>query len=81
MTSVTYQGMVDYVDRRIYNLQDVIVRLTDQLDKHERWHTQLMAKELEGVRTARIAWWAVGVSLITAVGSVVVTLVTISGHA
>lgn len=80
MTAVTFQGMVNYVDRRVDQLTDAITRLTDELVEHKQWHSELMARELEAVKVGRVAWWSVGVALVAAVGSMVVAVLALSGH-
>lgn len=71
--------MVVYVDNRLLGLSEVIERLGDQLDRHEDYHRDALQQELAAAKNARVAWWAVGVSLAVGVASIVLDVAHASG--
>lgn len=80
MTRPEQISVLHYIDSQLRPVTSALGRLSEQLDRHEEYHRDLLGDELATVRNARFQTWATVLSCLTTLGTLLALVVTIRGH-
>jgi hypothetical protein len=77
MASVNYEQMVEYVSVTVARIEQKLDESARQFRGHETYHRDLLANEIQGIQSAKLAWWGTAIAALIALASLAVTIISL----